>query len=58
MNGRGSERNKIWIAPHEAHVTAILDHSNDIAGEKRAFAARACWPVQNRAALEMSAAID
>src|SRR5438034_4381852 len=58
---RGSKRNKIWIASHEADVTAILHHGNDVAREQRAFAPAAAglrWPMQHSAAFEMSAAVD
>ncbi len=61
MDGSGSERNKIRIAAHEADVTAILHHGNDVAGEQRAFAPAAAGrrgPVQHRATFEVSAAID
>src|SRR5438034_11563785 len=55
---RGSKRNKIWIASHEADVTAILHHGNDVAREQGAFAIGTCRPVQHRASIKMSAAID
>src|ERR1700730_4204300 len=58
MNRGGSERNQIRVAAHEADATAVLHHLNDVAGDQRAFAVRACRPVQHGAAVELSAAVD
>src|SRR5882724_2280468 len=61
MNCGGSKRNKIWITSHEADVTAILHHGNNVAREQGAFApaiAGRRWPMQHGAALKMSAAVD
>src|SRR5438874_9978679 len=58
MNDGGTERNQVRITSHEADVTAVLHHGNDVAGKQRTFSARASGPVQNRAAFEMAAAID
>src|SRR6266567_3712521 len=58
---RGSKRNEIWITSHEADVSAILHHGNNVACQQRAFAPAAAgrrWPVQHCATFEMSAAID
>jgi len=49
---RGAERNKIWIASHEADVTPILHDGNDVAREQGAFAISTCWPMQHGAALQ------
>src|SRR6266550_3121845 len=61
MDRSGSERNQIRVASHEADVTAVLHHRNDVAGEQRAFApatAGRCRPMQHCAAFEMPAAVD
>ncbi len=58
MDRCGPERNKIWVAPHETDVTAVLHHRNDVAGEQCPVAVRAGGPVQHCAAFEMPAAID
>src|SRR6266496_3851573 len=58
---RGSKRNEIWIASHEADVTAVLHHGYDVTCEQRALAPATAgrrWPMQHRAAFKMTAAID
>ena len=52
------ERNQVRITSHEARIAAILHDLNDVAGEQCAFAVCTGLPMQHRAALEMSAAID
>src|SRR2546427_10253770 len=60
-NCHRSERNEIWITSHEADVTAVLNHRYDVARKQRAFAPTTAGrrrPMQHRAAIKMSAAID
>src|SRR5262249_39946101 len=52
------EWNKVRITSHEAYITAILYDLNDVTREQRALAACTSWPMQNTAALKMSAAIN
>src|SRR5438046_6992332 len=52
------ERNQIRIAAHEADVTSVLRHGNNVTGEQRALAIRAGRPMQHGAAFEMSAAVN
>src|SRR5439155_26123500 len=60
-NCHRAERNEIWITSHEADVTAVLNHGYDVTCKQRTFAPATAgrrWPMQHRAAIKMSAAVD
>src|ERR1051325_322368 len=58
LNGSGRKRDVVGVAIHETDVLAVRHDLDNVARQQRPFASRSTGPMQDRTAVEMTAAAN